>query len=289
MATGGTEFIDSTTADVLIREAWSRLAIVAREQALVQANLVDRRFESEIVGDVIHVPSRTHLSAQTKTKASNAAIVYETQTETLTNITVATWEYVAIAVESIVKIQADRDMLKWYAGEMGYALALAVDDVLAGLVDDFTNTVGTLAAENTDNDFIRARQYLNDANAPQDTRYISISPAGESGLLKLDRYVNNDYSAIHGDGARETALEKAYVTSFYRMPVYVSTNVEGTNAAGHDNGMWQKEAIALVMQEKPNMYPVTWDPDYLVWKVVMEQIYGSREMRDDHGVWIQGA
>lgn len=290
MATGATEFIDSTTADVFIPEVWSRLAILAREQALVFARLVDRRFEDELkAGDTIHVPSRTHLTAQTKTKASNAAIVYETQTETNTDITVATWEYVAVALETIVKVQANRDMMEFYAPEMGYALALAVDDVLAGLVDDFSNTVGTLTAETTDAEYIRARQYLNDANAPMDDRAIIIAPAAESGLLKLDRYVNNDYSAIHGDGARETAQEKAYVTSFYRMPVYVSTNVEGTNAAGHDNGMFHRHALALVMQEKPKTYPVTWDPDYLVWKVVMEQLYGSREMRDDHGCFIQGA
>lgn len=290
MATGSTEFIDSTTADVFIPEIWSSLAIVAREQQLVFAKLVDLRYKQGLTaGDTIHVPSVTNLSAQTKTKASNAAIVYETQTETNTDITIATWEYVAVAVESIVKIQANRDMMKLYTGKMGYALALAVDDVLAGLVDDFTNAVGTLATENSDDEYIRARQYLNDAIAPQDDRFIIISPAAESGLLKLDRYINNDYSAIHGDGMRETALEKAYITSFYRMPVYVSPNVEGSNAAGHDNAIFQKEALALVMQEEPTTYPATFDPDYIVWKIVMEQLYGSREMRDDHGCWVRGA
>ncbi len=213
---------------------------------------------------------------------------FETQTETNTQINVATWEYVGIAVESIVKVQAKRDLLKAYAGKMGYALALAVDDVGAGLIDDVTNTVGTLAVENTDDDFLRARQYLNDANAPGGERFIVVSPAAETGLLKLDRYVANEYSAVHGTGARETALEQAYVTSFYRMPVYVSTNVEGSNAAGHDNGMFQREAFALILQMKPTTH-YQYDINYLVDKVVMENLYGWKEMRDDHAVFVKGA
>ena len=289
MATGATEFIDSTTADVFIPELWSALAIVARENTLVFANLVDRRFESGLtIGDTIHVPSVGNLAARTKTKASNAAITFETVTETNTDITVATWEYAAIAVESIVKVQGNRDQLKLYASKMGYALGLAVDDVLAGLVDDFSNAVGVLTADLTDDDILRARQYLNDADAPLEGRVIVVSPAQESGLLKLDRFVKNDYTMLHGAEAPSTGLERAYVSSFYRTPIYMSVNVEGTNAVGHDNGMFQREAVVLVMQMRPTAHSM-YDIDYLVDKVVVEQLYGSREMRDDHGVFMRGA
>ena len=287
--TGATEFVDSTTAAVYIPDIWSQLAVVAREQALVFAPLVDRRYEQNLkFGDTIRVPTISNLVARTKATSTNAAITYETITEGHQQISIATWDYVAIAVEDIVAVQANRDMMKAYTQKLGYALALAVDDVLAGLVDDFSNVVGTLAVEITDDDILRARQYLADANAPQGDRVIVVSPAQENGLLKMDRYVHNDYSMIHGEGPRRTAAEMAYVTSFYRMPVYVSTNVEGTNAAGHDNGMFQKEALALVMQMKPKTR-MQGDIDYLVDKIAIEQVYGTRELRDDHGVWLRGA
>lgn len=265
------------------------ISLVARENALVYAKLVDRRYEEGLTwGDTIHVPSVGNLAARTKTKSSNSAITYETITETNTDISIATWEYSAIAVESIVVVQNNRDQLRLYAGKMGYALGLAVDDVLAGLPDNFTNTVGALAVENTDDEWIRARQYLNDADAPQEGRSIVVSPGAEGGLLKMDRYVHNDYSALHGSGPRGNSLEDAYITSFYRMPIYMSVNVEGTNAAGHDNTMFQREALALVMQM--NMTPRSmYDIDFFVDKVAIEQLYGTREMRDDHGVWVQGA
>ena len=159
--------------------------------------------------------------------------------------------------------------------------------MLAGLVDDFSNSVGTQAVELTDDDILRARQYLDDADAPQDSRVMVVSPMQETGLLKLDRFVHNDYEAVHGPG-RETGLEKAYVSSFMGMPIYRSVNVEGANSTGHDNGMFQKEALALVMQIAPKTYH-QFDIDYIVDKVVVEQLYGTQEMRDDHGVFMKGA
>nr|AIF12174.1 bacteriophage capsid protein [uncultured marine thaumarchaeote KM3_54_G11] len=286
MATGATEFIDNTTADVFIPELWSMEAIVARENQLVFANLVDRKFENGLsFGDTIHVPGVSNLAV--RTKSTNGAVTYETVTESNTDISIGTHEYAAIALENITRVQNNRDQLQLYAGKLGYALALAVDDVLAGLVDNFSNNVGTLAVELTDDELLRARQYLDDADAPQDSRVMVVSPAQETGLLKLDRFVHNDYESVHGAG-RETGLEKAYVSSFMGMPIYRSVNVEGTNSAGHDNGMFQKEAVALVMQIAPKTYH-QFDIDYIVDKVVIEQLYGTQEMRDDHGVFMKGA
>ncbi len=286
MATGATEFIDNTTADVFIPEIWSPLAIVAREAQLVFAKLVDRKFENGLsFGDTIHVPGVSDLAA--RSKSANTAITYETVTESNTDITISTHKYAAIAVESITKVQNNRDQLQLYAGKLGYALGLDVDDTLAGLPDNFSQTVGTLAAENTYHDYLRAIQYLDDANAPAESRYFVISPAAEVGLMKQDIYTNNDYSILHGEG-RNTALEHAYVSSFLNIPVYKSTNVEGSNSAGHDNTLFQKESLALVMQMNPTMHSM-FDIDYFADKVAIEQLYGTQEMRDDHGVWIKGA
>jgi len=288
MATGATEFIDNTTADVFIPEIWSSLAIVAREAQLVFAKLVDRKFEDGLTkGDKLNIPNISDLAA--RAKSINAAITYETVTETNTTITVDQHYYAAIAVESITKVQSDRDMLAAYAGKLGYALGLNVDDALASQVeaDWSSQTVGTLAAENTYHDYLRAIQYLDDANAPADSRYFVISPASEVGLLKMDTYINNDYTNIHGTG-RESALDKAYISSFLGVPVYKSTNVDGTNSAGHDNTLFQKEAQALIMQMTPDMHTM-FDIDYFADKVAIEQLYGEQVMRSDHGVWIKGA
>ena len=294
MATGtgiaatGNAFIDNSSADVFIPEIWSPLAIVAREAQLVFAKLVDRKFEDNLTkGDKLNVPNISDLTA--RAKGENNAIEYEVLDETNNTITVDQHYYAAIAVESITKVQTDRDMLQAYAGKLGYALGLNIDDALASQVEaDWSGqTVGTLAVENTFHDYLRAVQYLDDANCPADSRYFVISPASEVGLLKMDMYVNNDYTNLHGTG-RDSALDKAYISSFLGIPVYKSVNVDGDNDVGHDNTLFQKEAQALIMQMSPTMHTM-YDIDFFADKVAIEQLYGEQVMRADHGVWIKGA
>lgn len=209
-------------------------------------------------------------------------------TETKTQITLGTWEYSAIAIETATKRQVDRDMVEFYAPEQGYALALSVDDVLAGLVDDITNNVGTLAIENSYDEILRAWQYLEDANAPEEDRWFAVSPAAVAGFMKIEQYVNGDYKVLQGERSSKSARDKAFIGAWMGIPIYKSTNVEGTNAAGHDNGLLQKEALALVMQMKATFHQM-FDVDYFALKVAVEHLYGTKEMREDHACWIKGA
>lgn len=62
-------------------------------------------------------------------------------------------------MEKETEAQAMHDQAKMFAPKLGYALALQVDDTLAGLPDNFTQTVGTLATGTTLQNIIRAVQY----------------------------------------------------------------------------------------------------------------------------------
>lgn len=287
MATGATTFISNTTATAFIDKIYSKLAIVAREAATVHADLVTRKYEEEAVyGDTVSVPSVGNLATQTLTPGTaGGAVLYEALTETTTNISIATWAYSAIAINSATARQVNRDLLETYAPKQGYALALKIDDDLAALVDDFTQTVGTLTVDWTYDDWLRARQYLDDADAPIEDRHATVAPAAEVNLLGLDHFIHADYNRLQGQKMR--AKDRAYVGTWIDTPIYKSTNVEWSNAAGHDNGMWQREALALVVQMEPTSHTF-FDVDYLVRKCVVEQLYGVKEMRDDHGVYLAG-
>lgn len=285
MATGTTEFVDNTTADVFIPEIWAQEAIVSRPSRLVFAPLVNTRYKKELMsrGDKVNIPNISDLTAQTK--SINTAITYETNTETNQTITVATHQYAAMAVEDITALQADRDLFAAYAGKMGYALDLAVDDVLAGLIDDFSQTVGTLASDLTYTDLLRARQYLDDADVPEDGRNIVVSPAQEAGMMQIEHFINSDYTGQNG--VAKGGGPKGWIGSWLGMGIWKSTNVEGTNAAGHDNGMFHGDAIGLIQQMLPK-FESSRDIDYFVDKVAAQQLHGSKELRDDHGVWLKG-
>jgi N4-gp56 family major capsid protein len=280
MAKGTTEFIDTTTADYFLGEVWSQLTNDAREANLVFGKLFDRKLEPELrKGQKIHLGNITNLTATAK--SANTAVTYETVTETGNDLTVDQYYYAAFAIEDIIKVQSMIDLLMKYTKKLGYAIALQEDDFAASFVDDFSNYVGTLASALDEDNILRADQYLNDANAPQNDRFIVISPAEKANFLKNERFTSKDY----GPG---NAVATGGLGEIYGYKVHVSTNVEGDNTAGHDNAVFQKEAVELVSQEVPKLVSF-YDIDYLADKVVATTLYGGLEVREDHGVWAKGA
>lgn len=153
--------MDATTEAAFIPVIYSKKATVAREEALVFADLVNREFESDApYGSSVKVPPVSNLTGvQVKDTSANAATIFETVTETASTITIGTWEYHGLALETFTDQQADRDLMAVYAPKQGYALGHSLDAGVAGLVDDFTQTVGALIAELTYEDALDAVQY----------------------------------------------------------------------------------------------------------------------------------
>ena len=287
-ASGATEFFDVTVSDQLIPEIWSKYIIRAREQKLVFARTCTRKYEEDLsFGDTIHVPQVTHLAARTKDLSANTAVLFEVDTQTSVNIVINTWGYAALAVETATAKQSYKDIIELYAPEMGYALALEVDDSLAALPSSFTtNVIGTLGALPSYEQFLEARRKLNDANVPRKGRVGIFSPAAEEGFMQLDQFVRMDYSKLQG--GKDDDDDMGYIGHWLGVPIYVSTNVQGDNTAGHDNTMMHSEAITVCMQMEPTTH--RWlDINYLANKVVSEQLYGVKEMRDDHGAYFKAA
>ena len=282
MATGATEFIDLTTADVFLGEVWAKDVTEEREDSLVFGNVCDRSLESDLKkGQIVRKQEISNLAA--REKSANTAITYETVTETEGTVTVNQHYYAAFAVEDIIKIQSMQDLQSRYTKKLGYALALQEDDTLAALIDDgtITQTVGTLATGLSYDNLVRADQYLNDAFVPQDQRYLIISPAEKANCLKMPEFTNKDYNP--GNAVVSGALGE-----ILGYKIHVTGNVDGTNAAGHDNVMLHTESIAIVSQMQPKVVH-QYDIDYLCDKVVSQELFGTGIMRADHAVWCKGA
>lgn len=287
---GTTEFMDATTEAAFIPVIYSKKAIVAREAELVFADNSWRDLESEAsYGSSVKIPPVTNFTTVTaKDTSANAATKFTSITETATTLTIGTWDYVGMALETFTETQADRDLMALYAPKLGYALGKNLDSSIAGKIDDgdVTQTVGSLITELSYEDLLSASQQLDDANVPQDGRVIIVSPAQRAGFMKLDQFINGDYSKL-GQSA-SVAAKQGNIGTFMGMPVFVTTNVDGSNAAGHDNCMMHKSAFALVVQKNMTVHK-QFDINYLTMKVVNEQIYGSAFVRTDHCVWMRGA
>lgn len=276
-----TDFIDISSADVYLMEVWSKMASVAREVKLVFAANVSRKEEAELKrGQVLHIGRISDLTATAKTE--NGAISYETTTETEDTLTIDTFTYAAFAIEDVVKPMISLNLVNAYMPKIGYALAKALDTEIAALIDNGTisQEVGTMATGLTYDNIVRADQYLNDGNTPEEDRCIIISNAEKANWLKMDQFINRDYQDIRS----------GLLGSVLNYPIYVSNNTDGTNANGHDNVMMHKSAIMAAVQIQPDI-KTAYDIDYLAAKVVGLQTSGTdfnEAYTSTHAVYMKG-
>ena len=327
-ANAATNFINNTTATAFVPNIWSKMALVARETAMVWAGAVNRMFESELtVGDRIHVPNISNIGAArdiTHNSVTNYinAITYTSVTEGGQTIVVDSHEYQAIAIESLIKLQANRDLMAAYTGKIGFSLGVSFDRALANLSDELGVTngfepepynpittrqrLGSATASLTADDLLNAMRLLNERDVPKSERCIIVSPAQSIGFISFNpgnsladgalakaqtshnMFVNRDYDKYMSKFSDHPGMGEAYVTSWMGVPIFESNLLwPASGSNGHSNAMFHKDAITAVMQMSPKTHH-HFDIDYIADKVVVEQVYGVDVLRADHGVELLG-
>lgn len=291
-----------TAADTLIPEVWSAATRDTLLPNLVMGNIVDRSFEEQLsgmIGDKIHVggvggsgdsisgfdPTDGATSTTLAAGATLNAIEMAFQTDIV--IDIGTHAYKLYDLEHELDLFTQFDLLERGAARATFAVAQKVDADGTTLIDDFSNSVGTLAVGLSDENILRSVQYLNDANAQEDGRFMLVSAAQQLEFLKIEKYVNQLYSTSASTATPEAGTFRGRFGNLYGVEMYMSTATEGTNAAGHDNGMWQREALALVMVDNMRTaddYEISTDSH----RFAVHAIYGWKEIRDTSGVWNKG-
>ena len=276
--------LESTTGANFNPAITSKEIIDQREANLAFEGTVSTRYRDEAsVGTTIKWPTIGTFSAASLAEGNDSSVVYSTDTAGAVTLTIDQHQYAGFELEYFEASLTLQDQIEIYTRRSSYAVNLAIDDTLAALIDAFTQTVGTLAIDLTDDDVRRAVQYLDDANHPADGRFFAMSPATKNGMLGIDRYASSDFN--RGGGAN---IVRGSFGEIYDLNTWVSTNVDGTNAAGHDNGIYQRDAIALGMRREPRMMTDE-DIDNQSTKVTVAAIWGVIETRDTSGVWAKGA
>ena len=276
--------LTSTTGVKFNPAITSKEIIDIREANLGFEGTVSRRYLDEAgVGTTVAWPVITAIGASSKTEGNDGNdITFTANTETAVTLTINRHFYAAYEYEEFEESLSLHDQEAIYEKRIVYGVNLQIDDDLAGLVDNFSQTVGTLIVDLTDDDVRRAVQYLDDADAPDD-RFFAMAPASKNSMLSIDRYNSSDFNA--GGGGN---IVRGSFGTIYGLNSWHSTNVEGTNAAGHDNGVYQSDAIALGLRMNTRVRKQD-DIDNLSFKVAASAIWGAIETRDDHGVFAKGA
>jgi len=284
--------VTGTTADKFIDEIWSPELNRAIEFKLVIAALFsDWTSRMSGSGDVYHLPSRHNLTANTKSAGSDATP--EAITETEQTFTVSTHQIVAQEIEDFAEVMSKYDIRSEYTMAASYALGRAMDVASANLLDDnSTQTVGTLGTELTDDNFIRAWQYLQDSAADSPFKGV-VSPACWGGMLKVEKFIQALYNGDTGG----RALHEAQIGMVYQATMHTSNLTTGTapNSSGH---MWAGDHFFKIVKKRPKQ-DAWFSPLAKAWVVATDQIYGvfEREEADEaaavtttaklHGVRLQ--
>jgi hypothetical protein len=288
-----------------VPQMYSHMTADYREANFVYVNLFDRKYEADLSeGDrvFIHGVNTFQTTQDTTTLAalpasgglgvagagddSGVLTFSEASLKSRISLIADTHVYQAFELEYEADLFSNIGLMEKLTKASGYAVAHRIDDDAAAFVDNFSQTVGSLTVGLTESDVKRGVQYLNDAFAPEDGRVFVFSPAEQMNLFGIERFVNAQYSASIGN-VNVDSKYKGYVTNILGMDWYMSLNTEGTNAAGHDNGIWQKDAVATLVVEESrpvSHYEITTDTT----RYAVHAIYGFIEVRDDHGIWMKG-
>jgi hypothetical protein len=282
------------TAANFIPEVWSSEVLEAYHKNTVLAPLFNRDFERLVAnsGDTIHIPDFAEISAveTTDQPTGDAALSFTANNETKKDISLNRHVYAAVKIDDQALYQSLVPFMEMYSAEMGRAISAKLDAKLASDttdgIDGFsaTQAVGTVNVDVTDDNILRARQYLDDANAPHENRYLAVSPATLMSLYKIDKFVNNLYATAVG--AMPGNKGRGYVGRIYDFDVYETTNLVN-KAPGTANGAWQKNVIVLVVQKKPEV--TKREPhDEFATAIRAQLLYGFTNVRTASGVEVLG-
>jgi len=273
-------------AGQFIPEIFSKEIIVARENNLVLANLVER-YDSDVKnqGDVIRIPNLSSITATYKVENVDAA--QSATTETSSTITIDKHAVARVTIEDMAAIQSHIDLRKKYTTQLGKSIAKLTDTDIRSLYSGFSKTVGVAATTSSGyalskSYILEGIRYLNSKNAPFEDRAFVVESYGHKDLLNTDDFVR--YDAV-GKGGDKNATMTAKFGKLYGVDVYLSEQIYTLTSVAYGM-LFQKSAIGLAVQ-KAMRVQAQYDVPALAWELVADSLYGVAELRDDHGVCIQ--
>lgn len=274
-----------TTGAVFIPEVWAKDVLMARRNKLVMANLVDRKYESDIsYGDTVHITSIAEMTADQITPGTALTPVAPTETEQ--TLVIDQYYGKAVEMQDMLTKQSKYDLRKPYADVIGFALAKKIDgSLLAQFANIASGNKQTAVAALTFNGIVDAHTLLDAANVPQDDRALVVNAIGLGDLRKLDEFKSYNETGEVGIVEKQMGI----VGTIYGAPVYLTNAVAQNTDSGTANYqmmLFHKSAFALVVQSEPEMES---DRDILMKADLLSgsTLWGVKTVRSDHAVVIR--
>lgn len=230
-------------------EIWSARMLVSLKKALVygQPSVVNRDYEGEIsnVGDTVRIRSISRPTISSYSKGGT--LTYEQLTDTERALLIDQAKSFSFVVDDIDKAQQPGGAMETATDEAAYALRDQADQYLAALYTgaQAANAIGTVSVTTAALAYTQLRRLsvkLDEANVPNEGRYVVVPPWYYGLLLESDLFLRADASSTPG-------LRNGVVGTVLGMDVLKSNNapfVTGDDyavIAGHPSAISFAEQI----------------------------------------------
>jgi N4-gp56 family major capsid protein len=229
-------------------------------------------------------------------KLVNTGVTYDQNTESKVTINLDQHKYLARIIEKRAEIQSMPAVMSSYGIQDSRSLAKAIDVYVSTLITSLTQNVGATTSAGAYSDITdavirNAIQKLDEAEAPEEDRYLVISPAQKNALLGIDKFV--DASKFGSD----VTIQKGFFGEIYGVRVFVSNNLPDTTSVASSSGasailgrkncvMFHKDAFSLVVQDDIDTI-LEDSADHIGIKMVSDAIFGASISRDLYGVIVR--
>lgn len=212
-----------------IPEIWSAQLLSSLKKALVYAGptVVNRDYEGEVAnqGDTVRITSISRPTVSSYTRGSTT-ITPEQLTDAQRTLVVDQAKYFAFEVDDVDLRQSVNGgaLMDEAAREAAYALADTADQYVAGLYSGVASgndlsTVSITSADLAVQYIVKLKQKLDEANVPNQGRYVVIPPWYEALLLQ-----STLLARVNESGSDQT-LRNGMVGRLYGFDILVSNNV----------------------------------------------------------------
>lgn len=211
-----------------IPEVWSAAILETLRSKLVFGSLCNRDYEGDIAeaGDTVHITGITDITVKTYDRTAEIDIEAASDKDAGT-LNIDQSDYFAFYVGDLNAVQAKGNLTGTFTNSAAYGMAKKVDTYIAGLMDKAiskeTAKINVKTPADAYTAVVAAGQALDEADVPDEGRWIAVSPAFYAMLLKDPLFVS-------GTESGHSTLLNGVVGSVNGMTVVKSNNVPADTA-----------------------------------------------------------
>jgi hypothetical protein len=263
-----------------VPEFWSNKIIDEMQKSLVAMDAVN--FVGWQIGlkkgDTINIPITNHVTA-TEVVVGTRAAGLDPATGTKVQLVMNQFWEAPVDVDSMSIAQAQVDWRTAAQKEAAYAVDLKIDSTVCALFQYLNSSTvyGTDGQTLTDDIMLYLKQTLDEADVPMDdNRSLVLDPSGLVDLLKVDKFIQSQYTTI---GAVQNGIIGK--TPIYGCTVRVTNNLVAATTGSY-GVMLHRDAIAGAIQlQSPWMEE---GKDLHQTRFQSEALWGVIETRDAFGL-----